>query len=301
MHTESATRRSVSRLMAGALFAGLTYLGAAPALAQADLKIEKTGTLAQGRAGARIATFTITLTNSGTADVVQPQVVDDPLPGAAAIDWTIGSLTGAVTCNIYGTFPATQMLACDADNIRPGNFIKIVVTGVVPDTCLKLDNTATASYHDYDDGTRHTVSSSASITITSDTCRPAVFVIGDNEPHDVGNFVNFWGAQWWQNNFMTGAVSDGVASFKGYASNADIGCSPGSRWVWDTRPGNSSNPPATIPTDVMVIVTDTVQKDGPNIKGSIKQILLVRSDGTYASNPGHRGDGQVVGVVCTAP
>ena len=45
-----------------------------------------------------------------------------------------------------------------------------------------------------------------------------MFVIGDVEPHAVGNIVNFWGAQWWQNNPMSGFVSSGVGAFKGYAS-----------------------------------------------------------------------------------
>ena len=125
----------------------------------------------------------------------------------------------------------------------------------------------------------------------------ALFVIGDVEPHAIGDVVNFWGAQWWKNNFMSGFVSKGVASFKGYANKAEDFC--GGRW--ESRPGNSSGPPATIPDEVAIIVTDTVLKVGPNISGTIKQILLVRHDGAYGPNPGHRGSGPVTKIICTKP
>jgi hypothetical protein len=124
-----------------------------------------------------------------------------------------------------------------------------------------------------------------------------LFVIGDVEPHAVGNVVNFWGAQWWKNNLMSGPVSKGVASFKGYASNAQDFC--GGRW--ESRPGNSSKPPATIPDEVAIIVTDTVVKNGPNISGTIKEIVIVTHDGKYGPAPGHRGSGPVTRILCTTP
>ena len=123
-----------------------------------------------------------------------------------------------------------------------------------------------------------------------------LFVIGDVEPHALGDIVNFWGAQWWKNNFMSGFVSNGVASFKGYASNANDFCGG----LWQSRPGNSSDPPQSIPDRVAIIVTDTVLKQGPNISGNIKQILIVDHDGKYGPNPGHRGGGPVTQIVCTS-
>jgi len=125
----------------------------------------------------------------------------------------------------------------------------------------------------------------------------AIFVIGDNQPHAVGDNANFWGAQWWQNNTMTGEVSNGVAAFKGYATLSDNACGG----TWTSLPGNSSNPPASISDDIAVIVTSTVLKDGPNISGDIKQILMVHHDGNYSDNPGHAGNGLITSVVCTAP
>jgi len=124
----------------------------------------------------------------------------------------------------------------------------------------------------------------------------AVFVIGDVQPHAVGDDVNFWGAQWWKNNIMSGFVGPGAsrASFKGFATSAELRCG-GS---WQSRPGNSSNPPATIATDIAVVVTSTVVKSGPDISGDIKQIVVVHHDGGYGPNPGHRGNGQVTSIVC---
>ena len=125
----------------------------------------------------------------------------------------------------------------------------------------------------------------------------ALFVIGDVEDHAVGDNVNFWGAQWWKNNFMSGQVDNGVARFKGYAVQSDGVCGG----TWTSLPGNSSNPPDEIPDDVAIIVTTKVLKNGPNISGDIKQIVIVHQDGGYGPNPGHAGNGPVTSVFCTAP
>ena len=122
-----------------------------------------------------------------------------------------------------------------------------------------------------------------------------LFVIGDVEDHAVTDVVNFWGAQWWQNNQMSGQVDPGVAAFKGYASSANNFCGG----TWSTQPGNSSNPPATIPSDFVIIVTSKVLKNGSTISGDIKQIVAVHQDGNYQDNPGHPGGGTVTSVFCS--
>ena len=124
-----------------------------------------------------------------------------------------------------------------------------------------------------------------------------LFVIGDEEAHGIGDVVNFWGAQWWKNNQMTGQTDPGYQSFKGFASSANNFCGG----VWSTQPGNSSDPPATIPADVAIIVTTKVLKNGNLISGDIKQIVLVHHDGNYDDNPGHAGGGPVTTVLCTRP
>ncbi|HEX2723845.1 MAG TPA: hypothetical protein VHM24_13095 [Gemmatimonadaceae bacterium] len=122
----------------------------------------------------------------------------------------------------------------------------------------------------------------------------AVFVIGDVEPHGIGATVNFWGAQWWKNNFMSGFVATGVASFKGFATTDNLTC--GGTWI--SRVGNSPPPPATLPTNVTIIVTSTVGKSGPDITGNIVQIVNVTQDGGYGPAPGKTGNGVVTSVVC---
>ena len=128
----------------------------------------------------------------------------------------------------------------------------------------------------------------------ADGARIAVFVIGDSESNDVGAMVNFWGAQWWKNNQMSDTVSNGVASFKGYATAADAVCGG----TWESRPGNSDDPPATIAEDVAVVVTSTVVKNGSVIRGGIKRVVMVHHDGGYGPNPGHSGNGVVTSIVC---
>ncbi len=123
-----------------------------------------------------------------------------------------------------------------------------------------------------------------------------VFVIGDVEPHAIGDIVNFWGAQWWKNNIMSGYVGPGAsrASFKGFATRASLLCGG----TWESLPGNSSNPPPTIAADIAVVVTSTVAKNGPNISGDIKKIVVVNQDGGYGPNPGHSGFGTVTSTIC---
>jgi hypothetical protein len=129
-----------------------------------------------------------------------------------------------------------------------------------------------------------------------------LFVIGDVEPHAVDDIVNFWGAQWWKNNLMSETTNPpnpsdpGFQSFKGFASSADNFCGG----VWSSQPGNSSDPPKTIPQDLAIIVTSKVNKDGNGISGNIKEIVIVHQDGNYKDNPGHAGGGSVTHIFCTS-
>ena len=84
-----------------------------------------------------------------------------------------------------------------------------------------------------------------------------LFVIGDVEPHDIGDVVTFWGAQWWKKNFMSGVVDKGVARFKGFANHANDFCGG----VWESRPGNSSGPPETATVDTTPSLADLPPSD----------------------------------------
>ena len=67
-----------------------------------------------------------------------------------------------------------------------------------------------------------------------------------------------------------------------------------------SQPGNSSNPPATIPEYMAVIVASRMQQDGSVITGDVKKIILVKTDPGYGPSPSHPGSGQVVAILCTA-
>ncbi len=119
------------------------------------------------------------------------------------------------------------------------------------------------------------------------------FVIGDQNAA-VGSSVLLWGAKWSRGNQLSGGAAP--AAFKGFAdSPALIGCGT----TWTTRPGNSSNPPAApLPEYMPVIVSSEVTKSGPLITGNTVEIVLVRTSGEYAPDPGHPATGTVVGVIC---
>jgi hypothetical protein len=118
------------------------------------------------------------------------------------------------------------------------------------------------------------------------------FVIGDGNA-EVGSSVEFWGAQWWKLNTLSGGTAP--AAFKGFANEVTGGCG-GS---WTTDPGNSSDPPeGPLPPVIEVLVAGKVTKKGRVISGDISSIVLVATNLGYGPSPGHAGTGTVVGVVC---
>jgi len=117
---------------------------------------------------------------------------------------------------------------------------------------------------------------------------PSGFVIGDLNSA-IGGHVTYWGAQWWKLNSLTGGAAP--AAFKGYANT------PGASdtvTAWTTKPGNSSEPPATVPTFMSVIVAGDIAQDGSTISGDAPHIVIVQTDPGYAPDPGHAGQGMVV-------
>jgi hypothetical protein len=135
-----------------------------------------------------------------------------------------------------------------------------------------------------------------------DVCTPfglptgGQFVIGDLVNQSAGATVNFWGSQWSQNNPMSGGLAPN--SFKGFENgNALPPC--GSKWT--SQPGNSSNPPPTIPEYMAIIVSSSVQKSGSVITGNVRRIVIVKTNPGYGPSPGHWGTGEVVAILCNAP
>ena len=122
------------------------------------------------------------------------------------------------------------------------------------------------------------------------------FVIGDisaGAPTN-GTTVNFWGAQTWKTNQFSG-VNNAPASMKGYIHNAP-GFACGVNWTSD--PGNSSDPPATIPEYMLVVVSSWITQSGSTESGNIKHLVIVSTAPGYKGDPGHAGYGQIIATLC---
>jgi len=120
------------------------------------------------------------------------------------------------------------------------------------------------------------------------------FVIGDQNA-TVGSSVTFWGAQWSKLNSLSGGPAP--ASFKGFASHAPHN-PPQCGEEWTSEPGNSSNPPATVPQYMAVIASSSIAKSGSTIFGHAPKVLVVKTNSGYGPDPGHAGTGTVVAQVC---
>ena len=119
------------------------------------------------------------------------------------------------------------------------------------------------------------------------------FVIGDRNA-GIGSSVTFWGAQWATGNSLSGGVAPD--SFKGFANHtAEVpACGTG----WTTTPGNSADPPATVPSYMAVIVASSVSGGDPIIAGDSVKLVVVKTESGYGPAAGHAGTGTVVGQIC---
>jgi hypothetical protein len=117
------------------------------------------------------------------------------------------------------------------------------------------------------------------------------FTIGDGSYAAAGpntDFTFLSGGWTSLNNVSGGAPS----SFKGFENDPTIPpC--GSQFL--TSPGNSTPPPATVPTYMAVIVTGSVSKNGSSIAGSTIHLVIIKVDAGYNAST---GTGTVVGVIC---
>jgi hypothetical protein len=119
------------------------------------------------------------------------------------------------------------------------------------------------------------------------------FVIGDATRLSIGAKVTFWGDQWSQRNPLTAGPA--APSFKGFTDNP---ASPACGALWSTQPGNSSAPPATLPTQILVVVTKNATQTGSRITGNIVHVVTVNVDPGYGPAPGHNGTGKIASIVC---
>jgi hypothetical protein len=63
-------------------------------------------------------------------------------------------------------------------------------------------------------------------------------------------------------------------------------------------PGASSDPSATLPEYVAVVVTDRVTRVGSMLSGQVAHVVVVKTEPGYAPDAGHLGTGVVVATVC---
>jgi hypothetical protein len=112
--------------------------------------------------------------------------------------------------------------------------------------------------------------------------------------------LTWWGHSWADANSLT----DGSApsAFKGFADSVTTlpTTSPANvcGTTFSTRPGNSSQPPSSVPSYMGVLVTSSTTKSGSAINGSWGKIVVVKTDSGYSGNPGHPGTGTIVATFC---
>jgi hypothetical protein len=108
----------------------------------------------------------------------------------------------------------------------------------------------------------------------------------------VGTPVEFWGSDWSTQNALSGGPAPDA--FKGFADTAPHVCGG----TWSTLPGNSSIPPATLPSYMGVLASNAIGQSGSSIAGNDPVIVVVMTNPGYAPDPGHPGTGTVVATFC---
>jgi hypothetical protein len=138
------------------------------------------------------------------------------------------------------------------------------------------------------------IPSLASNTVIFEFLQNGSFVIGDLS-ESVGASVTFWGAQWARANALSGG--EAPSSFKGYANNLSL-LPPVCGITWTSGPGDSSHPPATVPSYMGVLVSSVVSRSGSTLSGNAVRIAVIQTDPGYRPNPGHTGTGTVIAEYC---
>jgi hypothetical protein len=128
-------------MIAGAFVAALFAIGSAPALAQPDFSITKTGTLDGGD-----VVFTISVENTGDDSFAH---VADLLPLFPGSDWSIDSDVDMGCGSVVGAPGTQQSLECDPNLTAPVLTATVVVRSPAPDGgCEVVTNTATIALTD---------------------------------------------------------------------------------------------------------------------------------------------------------
>jgi hypothetical protein len=107
--------------------------------------------------------------------------------------------------------------------------------------------------------------------------------------------VTFWGSQWSKLNTLSGGAAP--SSFKGFVNTIGVPTCT-SVTNWQTDPGNSSNPPATVPGHITALVATSISKTGSVISGNSPKMVIIKTNPGYENNPARAGTGTVVSQAC---
>jgi hypothetical protein len=209
--------------------------------------------------------------NSAMLSGTLPEDGTTPVTGRSIV-FTLGS--GASGQNCTGTTNSAGTAACTiniAQPLGPGNIAANFAS----------------------DGFYRSASAAAS-ALVYENLPSGAFAIGDNNA-SLGSPVNFWGARWAAGNSLSGGLAP--SSFKGFAESLSVTpATCGSTWSTDT--GNSSGPPATVPSYLAVLVTSSVSQSGSLVSGTVSEIVVVSTNPGYLNDPGDPGFGTVVAILC---
>ena len=114
------------------------------------------------------------------------------------------------------------------------------------------------------------------------------FVVGGPAATMNGN-VTLWSPQWAKANHMASTSP----SFKGFAGTLASN-PPAVGQNWSASPGNSGNPPSTVPSYMAVIVANSVAKNGSVISGDTAKMMIVKMDPAPNMGDSGTGTGKVV-------
>lgn len=232
-----------------------------------SLTIDKSSSVSVVTSVGQVVPYSYLVTNTGTSSLSGIAVSDTNVDAAPVCPQSTLAVGGVMTCTASHTVTQSE---ADGGSVS---------------------NTATATSNEAPDATD-------SLTLpVAIFAEGGTFVVGDLTvgplAQAAGKSVTFWAAQWWKLNSLSGGA--GPAAFKGFE---DSPSQPTCGVNWQSRPGNSTPPPASIPAYMAVIVSSSITKAGSTIGGDTLHLVIVKTAGGYQGNPGHAGTGTIVGVIC---
>lgn len=114
------------------------------------------------------------------------------------------------------------------------------------------------------------------------------FVVGDLS--STGSLF-FWGSEWSKHNTLSGGAAP--KQFKGFSLGSAT-CDE----AWNTGPGSSPPPPATVPEYTAMIVASRITSASETIKGDTADVVIVRTDPGYGPTPEQPGTGTALATLC---